>query len=68
MQPAIPSIAHIFNYHIAEIAYFRLPGSKKGRWTIEQLADFIEAHDPTPKEVTEAEQAEIPHERKEVEV
>ena len=59
-------IAHIFDYHIAEIIV--LPDPKKGRWTIEQLADFIEAHDPTPKEVSEVEQAEIPHERKEVEV
>ena len=70
LYPMVAVIAHIFDHHIAEIiAYnFRLSDSKKGRWTIEQLADFIEAHDPTPKEVSEVEQAVIPHERKEVEV
>lgn len=37
-------IAHLFDFHVM---------GTKTRWSMEQLADFIEKHDPTPREAGE---------------
>ena len=45
------AIAGIFNEHVAPLSCTSdIRHNSQHRWTVEQLADFIDQHDPTPRE------------------